>query len=218
MPSLQPIALSLEVALLAVALAGVVGVAAAAWLTAARFKGKELVDALFTAPMVLPPTVLGYYLLVVLGGSGPIASVWTALTGGPLVFSFSGAVVAAAVGAFPFVVKGARASLADVDGRLVAAARTLGASPARTFFTVQLPLARRGLAAGLALAFARALGDFGVTLMVAGNLPGRTRTGALAIYDALQAGRDGDAALLAAVMTVLGVVVVVAVNFAGAKK
>lgn len=212
------VALSLEVSALALALAGLTGVGCGALLARRRFPGRELVDALLTAPMVLPPTVLGYYLLVLFGRGSALGHAYEAVTGGPLVFSLAGAVLAAAVGAFPLVVKSARAAFAEVDLRLVAAARSLGAGPWRTFTEVELPLARRGLASGLGLGFARALGDFGVTLMVAGNLEGVTRTAPLAIYDALQAGRDAEAGALSLVMAVVGVGVVLAVNALGARR
>jgi len=212
------VGLSLEVSALALVLAGATGIGCGALLARRRFAGRELVDALLTAPMVLPPTVLGYYLLVLFGRGGALGRAYEAVTGGPLVFSLSGAVLAASVGAFPLVVKSARAAFAEVDARLVAAARSLGAGPWRTFTEVELPLARRGLASGLGLGFARALGDFGVTLMVAGNLEGVTRTAPLAIYDALQAGHDAEAGALSLVMAVVGVGVVLAVNALGAKR
>jgi molybdate transport system permease protein len=177
-----------------------------------RFVGSGLLDALLTAPMVMPPTVLGYYLLGVLGRATPFGRAWESLTGGPLVFTPTAAVLAASVSAFPFVVRSARAALEDVDVRLVGAARTLGASPLRAFFTIELPLARGGVASGLTLGFARALGDFGLTLMIAGNLPGLTQTGALAIYDALEAGREAEAGGMAAVMAALAIALIWVVN------
>lgn len=201
----EPLWLSFEVATEATALAGVVGVALAGMLARARFPGRDLLDALITAPMVLPPTVLGYYLLVVLGRNGAIGRAYEAALGSPLVFTKTAAVVAAFVAALPFVVKSARVAMEDVDPRLPAAAATLGAHPVRVFFTVVLPLSRNGLLAGLTLGLARALGDFGVTLMVAGNIPGLTQTGSLAIYDAVQANRDADAAGMVAVMSAFAI-------------
>ncbi|MCS6798993.1 MAG: molybdate ABC transporter permease subunit [Myxococcota bacterium] len=204
--SWQPLALSFEVAAIATVAAGVVGVALAGLMARVRFVGRDLLDAIVAAPMVLPPTVLGYYLLVVLGRHGPIGRAYEALTGGPLVFTPAAAVVAAFVGALPFVVRSTRAAMEDVDPRLFEAAATLGASPMRVFATIVLPLSRNGLLAGVTLGFARALGDFGVTLMIAGNVPGLTQTGALAIYDAVQAGRDAEAAGMVAVMAAVGLV------------
>ncbi|HEY4118956.1 MAG TPA: molybdate ABC transporter permease subunit [Byssovorax sp.] len=214
---IQPLVLSFEVATLATLLAAVVGVALAAWIADARFRGRDVVDALVTAPLVMPPTVLGYYLLVVLGRRSPIGAAFEHLTGGSIVFSRTGAVVAATVGALPLVVRSARAALEGVDPTLVQAARTLGATPARAFFTVRLPLAGRGVLAGVLLAFARSLGDFGVTLMLAGDIPGETRTASLAIYDAIEAHRDAEAAALAITLTILAVCVLYAVGKLGGR-
>lgn len=207
----EALLLSFEVAAVATLVAGLAGVPLAALLARRRFPGRDVLDVLVTAPMVLPPTVLGYYLLVALGRGSAVGAAFEALTGSSIVFSRLGAVVAATVGAVPFVVKASRAAIDDVDERLVGAARTLGAGPLRTFVQVVLPLARGGIAAGLALGFARALGDFGVTLMVAGNIPGLTQTGSLAIYDAVQAGRDSHALAMVAVMTSLAVTLLYAV-------
>jgi molybdate transport system permease protein len=162
--------------------------------------------------MVLPPTVLGYYVLVSIGRRSIIGHWFEKATGSSIVFTLFGAIVAAAVGSLPLVIKSARAALESVDPALVAAARTLGAGPLRAFFTVQLPLAAAGVLAGLMLAFARALGDFGVTLMVAGDIPGETQTAALAIYDAIQSGQDARAAGMIAVLTALGAAVLYSVN------
>ena len=213
MSALEPLLLSFEVALLATLLATVLGVALAALLASPRVWGREVIDAAVTAPMVLPPTVLGYYLLVLLGRESGIGRAFEALTGSSIVFTRTGAVVAATIGALPLISKAARAALEAVDVRLIGAARTLGASRWRAFFSVNLPLARRGISAGIMLGFARALGDFGVTLMVAGNIPGQTRTASLAIYDAVLSGRDADATLLALSMTALAVGVLIAASY-----
>ena len=203
--SWQPLLLSFQVALVATTMAGVVGVALAGLLSRERLPGRDLVDALVTAPMVLPPTVLGYYLLRLLGRGSAVGRAYESVVGAPLVFTPTAAVLAAFVAALPFVVRSARAAMDDVDPRLTAAAATLGASPVRVFVTVVLPLSRGGVLAGLTLGFARALGEFGVTLMLAGNIPGLTQTGALAVYDAVQAGREAEAAGMVAVMTALAV-------------
>ena len=213
MIDLEPLLLSFEVATLATCLASVLGVGFAALLAMPRVWGRELIDAAITAPMVLPPTVLGYYLLVLLGRESVVGHAFETLTGSPIVFTRGGAVIAATVGALPLVSKAARAALESVDARLVGAARTLGASPVRAFFTVEMPLARRGIVAGMMLGFARALGDFGVTLMVAGNIPGETRTGSLAIYDAVLSGRDADATRLSLIMTALAMSVLIGVGY-----
>ena len=198
---LEPLLLSIEIATIATALSAAIGVGVAALLSARAFRGRDALDVLVTAPMVMPPTVLGYYVLVVLGRRSPIGVAFEALTGGTLVFSRAGAVVAAGIGAFPLVAKSARAAFESVDPVFVRAARTLGASSLRAFFTVTVPLARRGLFAGLMLGFARSMGDFGLTLMVAGDIPGETRTASLAIYDAIQENRQDEALLLSVVLT-----------------
>lgn len=209
---LFPLWLSLRVAALATLFVVVAGVGLA-WLLARRsFYGREALDALVTLPLVLPPTVLGYYLLVLLGRDGAVGRAYESLTGGQLVFNWRGAVVAAAVGALPLMVKTARAAIAGVDTQLEDAARTLGQTEWQVFRRVTLPLASRGVGAGAMLAFARSLGDFGATLMVAGNIPGRTQTAAIAIYDATQAGREGEAAALALVLSAAAFAVLYATN------
>lgn len=207
-----PLLLSLQVTAIATVLAAILGVGMAALLAYRRFPGRELLDVLITAPMVLPPTVLGYYVLVALGRRSTLGHAYEELFGTTIVFTKTGAVVAALICALPFVVKAARAGFEGVDPTLVAAARTLGAGPLRAFFTVQLPLAAGGISAGLVLGFARSLGDFGVTLMVAGNIPGETQTASLAIYDAIQANRDDDALGMIAVMSAFTVAALYAVN------
>jgi molybdate transport system permease protein len=207
-----PLALSIRVALIATALVVVIGVALGWVLARKRFFGRELLDALVTLPLVLPPTVLGYYLLVLLGRASVVGRLIESVTGEPLVFTWRGAVVAAAVGALPLVVKTTRAAIAAVDGDLEDAARTLGQSEWRVFWRVTLPLASRGVLAAAMLAFARSLGDFGATLMVAGNIPGRTQTAAIAIYDATQAGRDDYALALVLILSAIALAIVYATN------
>ena len=185
--------LSLKVAGWATAINLVLGVGFGALLARRRFPGRELLDTVFTLPMVLPPTVLGYYLLVLIGSKGPLGAWLENSFGINLVFTWQAAVIAAAVASFPLVFKPARAAFEDVDGQLEQAARTLGVSELALFFRVTLPLAWRGILAGLLLAFARAMGEFGATIMVAGSIPGRTQTLSIAIYEAVQAGNDGRA-------------------------
>ncbi len=201
-PVWVPLLLSLKVAGWATLLATVAGTAAAYGLSRWRWPGRDLLDAILTLPLVLPPTVLGYYLLVLLGRRGIIGET-LAGWGIELVFTWQGAVVAASVVAFPLVFKSARAAFESVDGQLENAARVLGVGEAGVFFRVTLPLAARGIAAGVLLAFARALGEFGATLMIAGNLPGRTQTLSLAIYSAFQAGDDAQALALVIVTSLL---------------
>ena len=198
---LGPLLLSFEIAAIATVCAALIGIAVAALLANFRFPGRDLIDVLFTAPMVMPPTVLGYYVLVLLGRRSVLGHAFESMTGTSIVFTKVGAVLAAVIGAMPLVVKSVRTALEETDPTLVLAARTLGATPFRAFVTVQLPLAYRGIAAALMLAFARSLGDFGVTLMVAGDIPGVTQTASLAIYDAIQGQREQDAALMVAVLT-----------------
>jgi molybdate transport system permease protein len=207
--NLAPLWLSLQVAVVATAVAGVLGVGTAALLSRMRSGWRDVIEALLTAPMVLPPTVLGWLLLVVLGRSGPVGRVFEAVFGGPIVFSPVALVVAGIVAALPFVVKSSRTAFDDVDPRVVAAANTLGASPWRVLFAVVLPLSRGGVVAGLTLGFARALGDFGVTLMIAGNIPGHTQTASLALYDAVTAGQDDDALGLGLVLCAVGIAALV---------
>jgi molybdate transport system permease protein len=209
---LAPLALSLQVAAVATLVSAVLGIALATWLANSRFAGRDLIDVALTAPIVLPPTVLGYYLLVAIGHRSWIGRAAEAVLGAPIVFTRAGAVVAAVAGALPLVVKSGRAALETVDTTLVHAARTLGAGPTRAFLTVQLPLAGRGITAALMLAFARCLGDFGVTLMVAGNIPGQTQTASLAIYDAIQSHHDGAALEMAATLTFVAVAILYVVN------
>lgn len=198
----SPLELSLRVAGTATAVSFAATVPAAWGL--ARRKGPlpALLDALCSLPLVLPPTVLGYCLILLVGRRGVFGG-WLEEAGVNLIFSWQGAVAAATVVVFPLVYKSARAALEQVDRRLEDAARTLGAPEWRVFVTVSLPLAWKGIFAGVVLAFARGMGEFGATLMIAGNIPGKTQTLALAIYDAFQAGNDARAALLAAATSIL---------------
>jgi molybdate transport system permease protein len=203
---LGPLLLSFEVAAVATLLAALIGVGVAALLANARFPGRDLVDVIFTAPIVMPPTVLGYFAIVSLGRRSVLGQAFEALTGTTIVFTKAGIIVAAVVGALPLVVRSVRTALEETDASLVLAARTLGANPLRAFVTVQLPLASRGVFAALMLAFARSLGDFGMTLMVGGNIPGQTRTAAIAIYDEIQAPRESEAMGMSLILTALAVV------------
>lgn len=188
-----PLWLSLRVAFLSTLLAAASGLAIAYCLANREFRGKEVLDAAITLPLVLPPTVLGYYLLVLLGRESSLGRFYEFTFGHALVFTVPAAVLAAMLHSAPLLIKSARAALESVDHSYERAARTLGAGEWRVFHAVTLPLALRPILAAVALAFARALGDFGVTLMVAGNIPGRTQTMALAIYDAVESG-NGDLA------------------------
>lgn len=202
-----PLLLSLKVAGWSTALNLVLGSAAGYLLARRRFPGRELLDAMLTLPMVLPPTVLGYYLLVLIGRRGALGRWLDENWGIQLIFTWQGAVIAATLVAFPLVLKSARAAFENVDPQLENAGRVLGLTEMAVFFRVTLPLAWRGILAGVLLAFARALGEFGATLMVAGSIPGETQTLAVAVYEAVQAGQDRLASLLVGVTSLTCVVV-----------
>lgn len=209
----DPLWLSYKVATIATLFSLFIGVGIATLLAHKKFLGRELLDALVTVPMVMPPTVLGYYVLTAVGKNSWLGETFKSLTGGTIAFSVTGCVVAAFVGSVPLVIKSARSALEGVDPALVQAARTLGASPFRAYLTVQLPLAASGIAAGVMLAFARALGDFGVTVMVAGSMPGETQTAALFVYD--QVLKQAPAGAMVAVLTATAIFVLYTVNSLG---
>ncbi len=207
-----PLWLSLRVAVLSTIISLAAGLWIAHILANRDFRGKEVLDAAVTLPLVLPPTVLGYYLLVLIGRLSPLGKLWEAIFGSPLVFTWKAAVVAAILHSFPLLVKSARAAFESVDRRYERAARTLGASEWRLFWRVTVPLAQRSIYAATALAFARSLGDFGVTLMVAGNIPGRTQTVAVAIYDAVEAGNGALARTLVVVVSAIALLILTVAN------
>lgn len=207
-----PFWLSLRVATVATVLAGGFGIALAYVLAKGTFPGRSIVEAIVTVPIVLPPTVLGYYLLTSLGTNSVIGRTWESAFGAPLVFSVTAAAIAATISALPFVVRAARAAIESVDPRIEAAARVAGLPEWKVARHVTLPSARRGIVAGVALGFARALGDFGATVMVAGNIPGRTQTLPVAVYDAVQAGDRAAARTGALLLGAIAVVVLLAVN------
>jgi len=200
-----PLWLSLRVAGAATLLVLMAGIPLAWMLARRNFPGKELLGAMASLPLVLPPTVLGYYLLVLLGNQSPLGR-WLNEQGFPLVFTWRGAVIAAAAASFPLLLETTRAGFESVDVRLENVARTLGRSDFYIFWRVTLPLAWRSILAGTALSFARALGDFGATLMVAGNIPGRTQTMSIYIYDLVQANRQAEANRMVLVITLAAVV------------
>lgn len=202
--------LTLKVAGWATVLATLAGILLAYLIARLKFVGRELLDAAMTLPMVMPPTVLGYYLLVLVGRRGPIGHWLEVQFGISLVFTWQGAVIAAAVVAFPLVYKAARAAFEDVEHQYEQAARVLGKSEWEVFVRVTLPLAWRGILAGAMLAFARAMGEFGATLMVAGSLPGKTQTLSIAVYEAVQAGKDDVANFLVIVTSVVCITILVA--------
>jgi len=210
--ALIALGLSLKVALWATLIDLVLGVGFGYLLARGRFPGRDVLDALLTLPMVMPPTVLGYYLLVLIGRNGPIGHWLQQHFGINLIFTWQGAVIAASVVAFPLVLKGARSAFEAVDLQLEQAARVLGVPPFAVFMRVSLPLAWRGVLAGTLLAFARSMGEFGATLMVAGSIPGKTQTLSIAVYEAVQAGQDDTANLLVIITSLTCITVLVAAN------
>ncbi|MFH0342721.1 MAG: molybdate ABC transporter permease subunit [Chromatiales bacterium] len=202
--------LTLKVAGWATVLNLAFGVAIGFLLARKRFPGRDLLEALLTLPLVMPPTVLGYYLLVLLGRHGPIGGWLQENFGINLIFTWQGAVIAATIVAFPLVFKSARAAFEAVDPQFEQAARVLRISEIAVFFRVTLPLAWRGILAGVLLAFARATGEFGATLMVAGSIPGKTQTLSIAVYEAVQAGQDDVANFLVLVTSVACITVLLA--------
>jgi len=209
---LDAVLLSLKVAGIATLLVAIAGTFLGWLLARGRFRGRELLDSLLTLPLVFPPTVTGYYLLLLFGRRGLLGGPLHEATGLTLAFTWYAGVLAAAVVSLPLMVKSARAAIEAVDTDLEFAAATLGAGRWETFRRVTLPLARRGILAGVVLAFARAVGEFGATLMIAGNIPGRTQTMPLAIWEAVASGDDPQAQALVVVLTALslGVILLVA--------
>lgn len=196
-----PLLLTLRIAVLATAGTALLGTLLG-WILARRtFPGQHLLTAAISLPLVLPPTVLGYYLLVALGRRSPLGTAFEHLFGFPLIFTWWAALLAAVLHGFPFMVHAAGAAIAEVDPACEEAARTMGASEWQILWRVTLPLARRGLASGATLVLARTFGDFGVTLMVAGDIPDRTQTAAVAIYDAILSGDEATAWKLVAILT-----------------
>lgn len=202
---LFPLFLSLKVATAATVLAALIGIPIAYYLSRSHGKAADFIDALTTLPVILPPTVLGYYLLVLLGRNSVVGKFFEETFGITIVFTPAGAAIAAFVVAVPFLIKSARTAFASIDPNLIRAAKVLGRSDINIFFVIIFPLSWRGVASGIMLVFARALGDFGATLMVAGNIPNETLTMPVAIYDALLAGNHRLANVLVIIMTSVSV-------------
>ncbi len=208
----ESLKLSLLVVSLATLVISIIGIAMGYVLAKYNFRGKELLDSILTLPIVLPPTVTGYYLIVLLGRRGLVGQYVYELTGWTVTFTWQAVVIAASVIALPLMIKSARAAIESVDPHYEIVSYTLGKSRLETFFLITLPLAKRGILAGIILSFARALGEFGATLMLAGNIPGKTQTMPLAIYEAVISGEDKKAQLLALILTAISVVVVYLTN------
>jgi molybdate transport system permease protein len=208
----QALKLSLLVVSLATLAIGVAGTAFGFLLAKKQFRGTDLLDAIFTLPMVLPPTVTGYYLILLLGRRGLLGEPIYSLTGWTVTFTWVAAVIASTVVALPLMIKSARAAIESVDPEYEIASYVMGKSELETFFRITLPLAGRGILAGVILSFARAFGEFGATLMLAGNIPGKTQTMPLAIYEAVVSGEDEKAKWLALILTGISVLVVYLTN------
>lgn len=183
---LTPLWITLEVASLTVVILLIVGTPIAWWLAFTRSRFKIPVESVTALPLVLPPTVLGFYLLIFMGAKGPAGQLWTSFTGHPLAFSFAGVVIASCIYSLPFVVQPLQAAFESMDKRAIEAAWTLGASRVRTFIQVVIPQIRRGLLTAVVLGFAHTLGEFGVILMVGGNIPGETQVVSIAIYEQVE--------------------------------
>ena len=198
----QAFRLTVELALVVSAILFVVGLPLGYWIAFSRWRWKFLVEAMVALPIVLPPTVLGFYVLVALGSQSPLGRWWQSLTGHTLAFTFSGLVIGSILYSLPFAVQPFTASFSSVDRKLLAASATLGASPLRTFFRVVIPLSVPGLLTGVVLAFAHTMGEFGVVLMIGGNIPGVTRTVSISVYDQVQSSNYAAANAMALLLLV----------------
>jgi len=199
--------LTLQLAFAVSVLLLLLGLPIAYWIAFSSWRWKFLVQAIVALPLVLPPTVLGFYVLVALGPRSPLGRWWISLTGHTLAFTFSGLVIGSVIYSLPFAVQPFATSFASVDRKLIAASATLGASSARTFFRVIAPLSVPGLVTGAALSFAHTMGEFGVVLMVGGNIPGVTRTLSIDIYDQVQGLNYASAAVTSATLLIISFVI-----------
>lgn len=206
----QAFVLTAQLAVITTVILMVIAVPLAAWLAYSRRGWTVIVEAIVALPLVLPPTVLGYYLLVALGARSPVGRWWESMTGQPLVFTFTGLVIASVLYSLPFAVQPLMASFAGVDRRLLEASFVLGRGWSSTLGRVILPLSKAGIATAVVLTFAHTVGEFGVVLMVGGNIPGQTRTASIAVYDAMQAFDDRSAALMSMVLLGFSAIVLVA--------
>jgi molybdate transport system permease protein len=210
-----PLLLTLRVGIIATILAVVLGSIIAYWMAFHVKRGKDLLESLILMPLVLPPTVLGYFLLVILGIYSPIGKFWEMVTGHPLVFTVSGAVIAALIHALPLIIKSLSSAFTLVDTSMIESAKIEGAHGLQLLWYMYLPAVWNPLVAASTMAFARAIGDFGVTLMIAGNIPGKTQTAALAIYDYVSAGRMSEAGMMVLVICILSGFLLYATTKAG---
>lgn len=209
---LTPLYLSAKLSLVSTVILLILAMPLAALLVFVPFPGRFLVDSLVNLPLVLPPTVLGFYLLVIMGPAGPVGKFWTSLSGSPIIFTFSGIVVAAMVHSLPFAVQPLKAAYEKIDRRLLEMADVLGSSPVSAFFKVILPNATSGIAASAILTFAHTMGEFGVILMIGGSIPGRTKVASIAIYEYVEAMRYREAAILSLILVVISYAILLMVN------
>lgn len=209
---LFPLYLTIKVSLIATLLVSVIGIAIAYVLARMNFPAKNLLDALILLPLVFPPTVTGYYLIVLFGKAGIIGKYIYDITGFSITFTWQAAVLASAIVAMPFMIKTSRAALESVDVELEKVAFTLGKTRWETMLLVTFPLAKKGIFAGIVLSFARAMGEFGATLMFAGNIPGKTNTMPIAIYDAFSAGNFGTVNVLVLILTFVSIFILYLTN------
>jgi len=210
--NLSPLWISSKTAITATFITFFLGIAAAWFMKNKKGKFKVFFDAIFTLPMVLPPTVLGFFLLLIFGKNGPIGKVLFSV-GIKLIFSWPATVIAATVVAFPLMYKTTAGAFGQIDESILNAARTLGVSEWRIFWTIAVPLALPGIAAGTVLSFARALGEFGATLMLAGNIPGKTQTIPIAIFFAVEGGEMATAFYWVLIISLLSLVVIILTNY-----
>lgn len=210
--NLSPLWISVKTAFLATIITFIFGVAAAYWIANSKNKFKGLIDGLFTLPLILPPTVIGFFLLLLCGKNGPIGKFLLNFDV-TLIFSWTATVIAATVVSFPMMYRTSRAAFEQIDINVISAARTLGLSEMKIFFKIALPLAWPGIIGGLVLSFARAMGEFGATLMLAGNIPGRTQTMPLAIFFAVEGGDMKTAMLWVLIIVAISLFMIVILNY-----
>jgi len=209
----EPVWLTIKLSFVTTALLLCVGIPFAYWLSSTRVRIKPAIEAVVALPIVLPPTVLGFYLLIAIGGNGPVGRLYESLFDAQLAFSFAGLVVGSFFYSFPFAVQPMQSAFESVDRRLVEASWTMGKSRFKTFVRIILPLSKKGLITGGVLSFAHTMGEFGVVLMVGGNIPGVTRVASIAIYDEVQALNYSGANVFALVLLVISFAVLLAVFF-----
>jgi molybdate transport system permease protein len=203
MTSLQPVWLSVQLSFVTTLFLFAAGIPLAYWLSVTRTKAKPYIEALVALPIVLPPTVLGFYILLAIGANGPVGGLYESIFDASLAFSFPGLVIASFLYSFPFAIQPIQSSFEAVDRRLVEASWTMGKSRWTTFFSIIIPLSKKGLITGGVLSFAHTMGEFGVVLMVGGNIPGITKVASIAIYDEVQAMNYGGANVISLVLLAL---------------